>query len=143
MSSEVLIMDATGSFNKSYGDSAADTGTYSHDANEQLGESSTMSKPQEIQEKVTGQINQAIDTTSDKLNQLADKLEDSGQSSSTAVGKTVHKVADQVRRGADTLESTSAEKLGKQMQDAIRDRPLTSISISLGVGFLISQLFKR
>jgi ElaB/YqjD/DUF883 family membrane-anchored ribosome-binding protein len=139
----VLIMDAMESFNKNYRDDTPGVGVDSHDMSEQSGEHPTLPNQQEIQEKVTGQINQAIDTTSEKLNQLADKMENSGQAGSTSVGKTVHKVADQVRRGADTLESTSAEKLGEQVQDAIRDRPLTSISIALGVGFLLSQLFKR
>jgi ElaB/YqjD/DUF883 family membrane-anchored ribosome-binding protein len=143
LSSTVFIMEATESFNKNYQDNTPDTGAEFRDNSEQLGEHSTIPQPQEIQEKLSGQINQAIDGTSEKLNQLAEKIESTGYDSSTSVGQTAHKVADQVRRGADTLQSTSAEKLGEQMQETIRERPLISIGVALGVGFLISQLLKR
>ncbi len=143
LSSTVLIMEATGSLNQNYQHNASAVDTGSSDNGEQLGEHSTIPQPQEIQEKLTGQINQAIDGTSEKLNQLAEKIEGAGQGTGSSVGQTTHKVADQVRRGADTLQSTSAEKLGDQMQETIRERPLISIGVALGVGFLISQMLKR
>jgi ElaB/YqjD/DUF883 family membrane-anchored ribosome-binding protein len=139
----VLIMEAMESFNKNYRDSDPVVEVNSHDNSEQSSEHSTIPQSQEIQEKLTGQINHAISDTSEKLNQLAEKIETTGQDSSTSVGQTAQKVAEQVRRGADTLQSTSAEKLGEQVQQTIRERPLTSISIALGVGFVISQLLKR
>jgi ElaB/YqjD/DUF883 family membrane-anchored ribosome-binding protein len=134
-----FIMEAMESFNKNYLDNAPDSSVDSREN----GEHATIPPSQEIQEKLTGQINHAIDGTSEKLNQLAEKIEGSGQDSSTSVGQTAHKVAEQVRRGADTLHSTSAEQLGEQMQQTIRERPLISIGVALGVGFLISQLLKR
>lgn len=143
LSSTVLIMEATESPNQNYQNNASAVDTGCSDKGEQLGEHSTIPQPQEIQEKLTGQINQAIDGTSEKLNQLAEKIEGTGQGSGSSVGQTAHKVADQVRRGADTLQSTSAEELGEQMQQTIRERPLISIGVALGVGFLISQLLKK
>jgi ElaB/YqjD/DUF883 family membrane-anchored ribosome-binding protein len=141
--SAVFIMDAMEDFNKHYRENAPAVGLDSRDNSEQSGEHSTVPQPQEIQEKLTGQINHAINDTSQKLNQLADKIENTGQDSSTSVGQAAHKVADQVRRSADTLQSTSAEQLGEQIQQIIRERPLISIGVAFGVGFLISQLLKR
>jgi ElaB/YqjD/DUF883 family membrane-anchored ribosome-binding protein len=136
-------MEAMESFNKNYRENDPNVCVDSRDNSEQSNEHSTFPQQQEIQEKLTGQINHAINDTSQKLNQLAEKIESSGQDSSTTVGQTAQKVAEQVRRGADTLQSTSAEQLGEQIQKTIRERPLTSIGIAVGVGFLISQLLKR
>jgi ElaB/YqjD/DUF883 family membrane-anchored ribosome-binding protein len=127
------------SFNKHYRNNATEVGIHSRD----MSEYSSIPQQQEIQEKVTGQINHAIDATSQKLNQLAEKIENTSQDSRSSVGQTVHKVADQVRRGADTLQATSAEELGEQMQRMVRERPLTSLGIAFSVGFLLSQLLKR
>ena len=139
----VFIMEAMESFNKNYRNNDSGVGVDSHDNSEQSEAHSTVSQPQEIQEKLTGQINHAISGTSEKLSQLAEKIESTGSDSSTSVGQAAHKVAEQVRRSADTLQSTSAEQLGEQIQQTIRERPLTSISIALGVGFVLSQLLKR
>ncbi len=112
---------------------------YSQDA----AENSTSSQQHEMQEKITGQIDHALEGTSEKLNQLAEKIESTGHGSSESVDRTAQKVAEQVRRGADTLQSTSAEQLGEQIDQAVRKQPLLSMSIAFGAGFVISQLLKR
>jgi ElaB/YqjD/DUF883 family membrane-anchored ribosome-binding protein len=97
----------------------------------------------DTQQKIADHIDSAIEGTSEKLNQLAEKIESTGHGSSSSVDQTAQKVAEQVRRGADTLQSTSAEKLGEEIQQTIRNHPLLSMAIAFGVGFVTSQLLKR
>lgn len=102
-------------------------------------EQSKDSRQSQAKEKLDG----ALNDTSDKLRNLAQKVEDYGRGASENVGQATEKVSEQLNRGAQALQGTSVDRLLEQFQDVIKRQPLTSIGIALGVGYFLSRIAKR
>ena len=74
-------------------------------------------------------VNKVIDTVSDLAEEAVDKTT---RATNQAADKPVEK-GDQLR--------SAEQRLLKETSDYVRDNPLTSVGIAIGVGFLLSKFF--
>lgn len=74
-------------------------------------------------------VNKVIDTVSDLAEEAADKTT-----------KATQQAADKLVEKGDQLRSAE-QRLLKETSAYIRDNPITSVGIAVGVGFLLSKFF--
>ena len=74
-------------------------------------------------------VNKVIDTVSDLAEEAVDKTT-----------KATHLAADKLVEKGDQLRSAE-QRLLKETSAYVRDNPLTSVGIAIGVGFLLSKFF--
>jgi ElaB/YqjD/DUF883 family membrane-anchored ribosome-binding protein len=93
-------------------------------------------------EQIKERIDTAIHDTADRMRDVAHRLEQYGQPGSAADQYT-DKVARQINRGAEYLESANVDRLTSQLKDNVRRNPLVSIGVAFGVGFVLARVLKR
>lgn len=74
-------------------------------------------------------INKAVETASDFADEALNKTT-----------KVAHEAADMVAEKGEQLRNVE-QRLMKETSNYIRDNPITSMGIAIGVGFLLSKLF--
>jgi ElaB/YqjD/DUF883 family membrane-anchored ribosome-binding protein len=76
-------------------------------------------------------VNKAVDTASEYANEAADKATD-------VTNQAVDKLSEKGKQ-AKKFE----KRLRNEYSEYIRDNPLTSVGIAMGVGFLLSKLMSN
>jgi hypothetical protein len=82
-----------------------------------------------------------IQRVSDRLHERARHMEQTGG----VQGRASHlalRASETIDRGADYLRSHEVEDMRDDLEDAIRHRPLLSIGIAAGAGFLLARLLR-
>lgn len=102
-------------------------------------DSSKKLDPLEAAESVKERIDTAIGSTASKIDNMAERLDQSARATQDAA----EKVSGQMRQGAQYLESTSVDSLLNQVRDSIRRQPLTSVGLTLGLGYILARILKR
>jgi len=101
-------------------------------------DSASSSQNPQIKER----IDTAINDTAGKLRDAAHRLEQFGRPGSRTEQYT-HQVSRQLNRGAEYLESTDVDKLTLQLKDTVRRKPLASVGVAFGIGFILSRILRR
>lgn len=77
---------------------------------------------------------------------LAKQLQETGEHSATAARRAANEGVDQLRAHGeaafDNLRST-ANDFERQFMDTVREKPVTSLAIAAGVGFLFALMTRR
>ncbi|MCC7090831.1 DUF883 family protein [Nitrosomonas sp. JL21] len=76
-------------------------------------------------------VNKVVETVSDLAQEAMDKTT-----------KATHQAADTIVEKSDQLRSAE-QRLLKETSKYIRDNPLTSVGIAVGVGFILSKWFNN
>ena len=75
--------------------------------------------------------NTVVDTVSDLAHEAVDKA-----------SKVTNQAADTLVEKGEQLKNAE-QRLMKKASNYVRDNPITSVSIAVGVGFLLSRLFNN
>lgn len=92
--------------------------------------------------QVQDKVDDAIHGAGESVVKLAAKIDSAGPAEGK-VHDAVHKVAEQVRSGGDYLSEQSVDSFRGDLTRFVRRHPLASISMALGVGFLIGITLVR
>jgi ElaB/YqjD/DUF883 family membrane-anchored ribosome-binding protein len=96
-------------------------------------------------EKVSQATTQAADTmntTGQKMHDLAQTVRQKAPESGT-IGNIAASAADVLDRSGSYLQETDVRTLQSDLEDLIRRRPLESLLIGAGVGFLLARGLRR
>ena len=77
---------------------------------------------------------------------LAEQLQETGQHSYSAARRAAAEGVDQLKaQGEAAMESlrASANDFERQISDSVREKPMTSLAIAAGVGYLFALLARR
>jgi ElaB/YqjD/DUF883 family membrane-anchored ribosome-binding protein len=77
----------------------------------------------------------------DRLHERARQLEESGGVQSRA-GHVARRASETIDRSADYIRNHEVEEMRDDFEKAVRNRPLLSIGIAAGAGFLLARLFR-
>jgi ElaB/YqjD/DUF883 family membrane-anchored ribosome-binding protein len=82
----------------------------------------------------------------DQLGQTRDQLGRTGEHTLSAARRAASEGAEQLRaRGEEAVDAlkSNAGDIERQVTDAVREKPLTSLAIAAGVGFFFALLSRR
>ena len=98
-------------------------------------------------EREIGQLMHDIEARVGKLNALARRsAKDAAEGAGEYVSETVSDAADRVRNGAHAMSDEAARVGGdaiKRIEDEIGQRPLLTLAIAAGIGFLAGMAGRR
>lgn len=106
----------------------------------------------EIEEDVAGMqdtkrsIEEDVALLRADLAKLAEQFAKTGQHSYAAARRAAKDGADQLRSQSEAAFGdfkAGAENIEAQLADAVREKPVTSLAIAAGVGFLFAMLSRR
>ncbi|MEX1184271.1 MAG: hypothetical protein WEF86_13645 [Gemmatimonadota bacterium] len=97
----------------------------------------------------TGALDAGRNRIADRLEQIGDRLDSRAQAMDQAGG--VQRRAGQVAQrtsaildsGADYIRAREPAEMRDDLEEAIRARPLLSVGMALGAGFLLAKLFRE
>ncbi len=97
--------------------------------------------------QVTDQASTTVDAGMDKaatgLDSLAGTLRDRGESmGGGSVGTMATTAADKLQSGAEALRSTDTEQLMADLEALVRRKPIESVLVAAGIGFLLSKVVR-
>ncbi|MBL8496844.1 MAG: DUF883 family protein [Nitrosomonas sp.] len=100
-------------------------------------------------DKVSGMAHDAVNKATNATHQVADTLAEKGDQFNGAAHEVIdrateatHQVSERLVEKRDQLISAE-ERLLNQGCEYVRENPLTSISIAVGIGFLLSRLLSN
>jgi ElaB/YqjD/DUF883 family membrane-anchored ribosome-binding protein len=100
-------------------------------------------------EKVSQATTQAADTVDSTMNTTGQKMHDLAQTvrqkapEGGTIGNIAASAADVLDRSGSYLQETDVRTLQSDLEDLIRRRPLESLLIGAGVGFLLARGLRR
>lgn len=100
-------------------------------------------------ERVKQATSEAVARTKQAVNQTADKVEAgvhrATDKAADAAHQANHKAADLADRGRELCDTTmdSAEVWMAQAREYVREKPMQSVAIALGAGWLLGRILRR
>jgi ElaB/YqjD/DUF883 family membrane-anchored ribosome-binding protein len=82
-----------------------------------------------------------LDRVGDRIHERARDMEDSGGVQRRA-GQVAHRAGDALDSSAEYLRSHDFDEMRGDFEHAIRERPLFSVGIALGAGFLLARILR-
>jgi len=100
-------------------------------------------KVQDAAGAVTGQVAKVSNAAADKVEQLADKVEQGASSSTTSEGqrKVVQTTANVLDRTAEYLRAGDVSIILEDLRTEVRRHPLRTLALGLGAGYLLRNAF--
>ena len=83
-------------------------------------------------------VDTVVETVTDFTNETIDKASKATNEAVDKASKATHQVADKMSEKGSQLKKAE-QRLMKETTDYVRDHPMTSVGIALGVGFLLSK----
>lgn len=83
-------------------------------------------------------VDTVVDTVTDFTNETIDKASEATNEAVDKASRATQQVADKMSEKGDQL-IRAEQRLMKETTDYVRDNPITSVGIALGVGFLLSK----
>lgn len=117
----------------------------------------------EIAGDAKAQAGELAQTVKDKASELGAQASDQADAALTSTGQTLDKAADTVRqyapsgkvgeyaestaqvleKSADYLKESNVDDIRMDLEAMIRRRPVESLLVGLGIGFLLARAFRR
>ena len=83
-----------------------------------------------------------IDTTAQRLNQVADDRLGGGTGARARAGDTAHTVADTMQSVASYLRDNDAQALRGDLERQMRERPLQTLFVAVAAGWLVGKVLR-
>jgi ElaB/YqjD/DUF883 family membrane-anchored ribosome-binding protein len=87
--------------------------------------------------RIAGQL----ETLGDRLEERARTMEDAGGVQRQA-GRAAHRASEALDSSAEYLRTHDAHEMRDDLEQAIRERPLFSVGMAVGAGFLLARLLR-
>ena len=100
-------------------------------------------------ERVKQATSQAVASTKDKVDRAADRVEQglhhATDKTASAAHRTVDKAAEVGEQGRAAYEHTRdrADEFLEQAREYVREKPMQSVAIALGAGWLLGRILRR
>jgi ElaB/YqjD/DUF883 family membrane-anchored ribosome-binding protein len=100
---------------------------------------------QEKASAVTGQAHsmsdKGIDSAATGLGQAASMLRQQGDAREGTIGTAATKTADTLEQASSFLQNTDTDQLITDIEAMVRKRPVESVLVAAGIGYLLSKVF--
>jgi hypothetical protein len=97
-------------------------------------------KASQVGDQATARADQGLDIAAEKLHQGAEMLRDRSQSMGEGqMSNMATMAADRLDQGATFLRSKDTEQLITELEGVIRRRPVESLLVAVGAGYLLSR----
>lgn len=80
--------------------------------------------------------------TADGLERAAETIRDKTQGQGSTMSAAATNAADALEQGAGYLRATDTEQLLSDLEDMVRQRPIESLLVAAGVGFVLSKALR-
>ncbi len=87
-------------------------------------------------------VDTVVETVTDFTNGTVDKASKATNEAVGKASKATREIADKMGEKGEQLR-TAEQRLLKETTEYVRDNPITSVGIALGVGFLLSKWFNN
>lgn len=98
-------------------------------------------KAQEVAGQAQDKADQGIDATASGLTQAADMLRSKGEDQGGTVATTATKAAEKLDGASQYLQGKDTDQLLNDLEALARRKPVESLLVAAGVGFVLSKLF--
>lgn len=88
-------------------------------------------------QQATERVDAAMTATGERLNSIAQRVHESAPSGQA--GEAAHKAAQALERSGEYLQRADPQMVRSDLERIIRDHPLETLAIGLGIGFLIGK----
>jgi ElaB/YqjD/DUF883 family membrane-anchored ribosome-binding protein len=101
-----------------------------------------------VKERVGETVHSSKNRLADQMARVGDRIEERARNleqSGGVQGKAGHvalRASETLDRGADYIRNHEVDEMRDDLENAIRQRPLLSIGIAAGAGFLLARLFR-
>jgi ElaB/YqjD/DUF883 family membrane-anchored ribosome-binding protein len=96
-------------------------------------------KAGQVADQATSKVDEGMDKAASGLNQAADMLRQRGQSMGGGTASTVaNTAASTLEQGAQFLRENDTDQLIAEVENFVRRKPMESLLIAAGVGFVLS-----
>lgn len=116
------------------------TDTLSNKADDATGKA--QEKAEELSDKAHDKADQGMDAAASGLGSAADTLRQQGEQRGGTVGTAAAKTADTLESASKYLRDKDSDQLVKDLESLVREKPVESLLVAAGVGFLLSKLFR-
>lgn len=98
-------------------------------------------KVSEATSQVTDKADEAMNTSGERLEDLAQTMREHAPASGM-IGDVAHKAADALETSGRYLQETSPDDVRFDLESLIRSRPVESLAIGFGIGFLLARALR-
>lgn len=96
----------------------------------------------EASDKAQDKADKGMDKAASGLDQAADKLREQGGQQGGTVGSAAAMTADKLESAGGYLREKDTDQLVNDLEALIRRKPMESLLVAAGVGFVLSKLFR-
>lgn len=120
-----------------------------HDPSLADAEALAASRIDERAERVKQATSSAVDRTRETVDRAADRVEEGLHHATDKAAETAHRASDKAEelgeRGREAYDKTmsSADAWLEQARDYVREKPVQSVAIALGAGWLLGRILRR
>lgn len=122
-------------------DKAQDGAASAADKAKQLA-SDAAQRASDVASKVHDKADDALAAVGERLSNLAGRIKDNAPQGGT-LGTAAGVVADKMQAGGDYLSGHDLQGIGQDLGGLIRNYPIQSLLVGLGVGYLMGMMSKR
>lgn len=100
-------------------------------------------------ERVKQATSNAVNTTKETVDRAADRVEESLHHATDKAANTAHRASDKVadisERGREAYDETvdRTDAWMEQAREYVREKPVQSVAIALGAGWLLGRILRR
>lgn len=104
--------------------------------------STAQEKAGEVQGKAQDKADQGIDAAASGLGSVADTIRQQGEQRGGSVGSAATRTADTLEHASQYLRDKDSDQLLNDLESLVRQKPVESLLVAAGVGFILSKLFR-
>lgn len=107
------------------------------------------SRIDERAERIKQATSEAVATTKEKVDRAADHVEEGLHHATDKAAEAAHKASDKAARVSERSREVYDETMDRadawleQVRDYVREKPVQSVAIALGAGWLLGRILRR
>jgi len=98
-------------------------------------------KASEVTDQAHTMSDKGIDSAATGLGQAASMLRQQGDTREGTIGTAATKTADTLEQASTYLQNKDTDQLITDLEAMVRQRPLESVLVAAGIGFVLSKIF--
>jgi ElaB/YqjD/DUF883 family membrane-anchored ribosome-binding protein len=102
----------------------------------------TKERAGDLAETARMRLADGLESTAERLDQLADQQQGTGSGARERVGDVAHRIADRIESTAESLRHPSGQSSGESLEQRIREHPLQSLLVLFAAGFVVGRILR-